>query len=272
MLDNFPFDSPEIRSERLRGIQNQMTSVDPSTLIHFEMASFVEIELINELLTKVIPYTDSLGMNEQESENLVHVQETGKISLSADSNPRVATTLDQMRNILKYHNQKYFASRETERSLKLLTRIHIHTLAFQLLVNVKGSKWKNLKNAAAKSSLTAHRHVCQTNYVNPESTQTLLDDSFSTSADPKVTAGDIRPKRIDIKLSDPVPCWNETISIGSSNSLDVEICVSPVLVCKEVSNDFSLFKPFVSDIQVTLFLFLRRRRLLALGIIFLQQG
>lgn len=233
MLDNFPFKPVSIRSERLMSVRNQMTTVEKSTLIHFEMASFVEIELIKELLTNVIPFSDSLGMNEQEVDNLVHVLETGKISLSADSNPRVATTLDQMRKVLRIVNLDYFKSRKTDKNFRMLSRIHIHTLAFQLLLNVKGSKWSNIKNAAAKSSLTAHRHVCQTSYVNPESAQLILDDSFSTSADPNDSEGDVRPKRIDIRSDDPVPCWNETIAIDPTTSLDVVICVSPVLVCKE---------------------------------------
>lgn len=232
MLDNFPFKPTSVRSDRLLRVRNQMTSVSPSTLIHFEMASFVEIELMNDLLVNVIPFSDSLGMNEQEVDNLVHVLETGKISLSADSNPRVATTLDQMRKILRDHNRKYFAKRASDGNLRMLTRIHIHTLAFQLLLNVKDSKWRNIKNAAAKSSLTAHRHVCQTSYVNPENSQLILDDSFATSTESHETVGDRRPLRVNIKQEDPAPCWNETIAIDS-RTIAVEICVSPVLVCKE---------------------------------------
>lgn len=233
MLDNFPFKPASVRNERLQSVKDQMTSVDPSTLIHFEMASFVEIELINELFKNVIPFADSLGMNEQEIDNLVHVLETGKISLSADSNPRVATTLDQMRKIFKTLNRNYFTNRKNDENVRMLSRIHIHTLAFQLLLNVKESKWRNIQNAAAKSSLTAHRHVCQTTYVNPEAAQLILDDSFSTSTETKETDGDVRPKRIKIRSENPVPCWNETIAINKSVKLDVQICVSPVLVCKE---------------------------------------
>lgn len=232
MLDNFPFKPPTVRSERLHSVKQQMTHVDPSTLIHFEMASFVEIELIEALLTNVVPFADSLGMNEQEVDNLVHVLETGRISLFADSNPRVATTLDQMRKIFKILNRNFFSKRGGDGDVRMLSRIHIHTLAFQLLVNVKNSKWRNIKNAAAKSSLTAHRHVCQTSYVNPESALLILDDSFSTSADTQQTEGDARPKRVEFKLTDPAPCWNETIRIDA-HQLDVEICVSPVLVCRE---------------------------------------
>lgn len=232
MLDNFPFKSPSVRSDRLRGVKEQMTSADASTLIHFEMASFVEIELINDLLVNIIPFVDSLGMNEQEIDNLARVLETGKISLSADSNPRVATTLDQTRKIFRILNKNYFANRKADTEVRQLSRIHVHTLAFQLILNVKQSKWQNIKNAAAKSSLTAHRHVCQASYVNPENAQLILDDSFATSTEPE-TEGDARPKRIDIKLTEPVPCWNETIAVDFSNKLDVEICVSPVLVCRE---------------------------------------
>lgn len=231
MLDNFPFKPTSVRSDRLTLVRKQMTSVFNSTLIHFELASFVEIELINDLLVNVIPYADSLGMNEQEVDNLVHVLETGKISLSADSNPRVATTLDQVRKIFKIHNRKYFESSKSDENVRMLSRIHVHTLAFQLLLNLRDSKWRNIKNAAAKSSLTAHRHVCQTSYVNPESAQLILDDSFATSIE-SLENGDKRPLRIDIKQSDPVPCWNETIEIDST-PFNVEICVSPVMICKE---------------------------------------
>jgi ADP-dependent glucokinase len=99
MLDNFPFKDPKEREQRLLRVRDQMSSVGKSTLIHFEMASFVEIELLNFLLKNIIPYSDSLGMNEQELDNLEQVLDTGEISLVADSNPRVATSLDQMRAI-----------------------------------------------------------------------------------------------------------------------------------------------------------------------------
>lgn len=232
MLDNFPFKSNEIRRERLQAVQRQMTSAKATTLIHFEFASFVEIELFNELLVNVLPYTDSLGMNEQEVDNLINVLETGKISLAADSNPRVASTLDQMRRVFKILNRDYFAKKSTNKHLRMITRIHIHTLAFQLILNVKKSPWKNIKHAAAKSSLTAHRHVCQTTYVNPENSLLILDESFSTSTDTQLN-GDVRPSRIDINSTEPVPCWSETLKVDKENLIDVEICISPVFVCKE---------------------------------------
>lgn len=232
MLDNFPFQSSEVRRERLQAVHKQMISAHAKTLIHFELASFVEIELYNELLVNVLPYSDSLGMNEQEIDNLINVLEHGKISLAADSNPRVASTLDQMRRVFKISHKNYLKNKSSDRHMRPLSRIHIHTLAFQMILNIKGSAWKNIKSATAKSVMTAHRHVCQTSYVNPENAVLILDDSFSTSTVTE-SEGDIRPSRIDIKSSDPVPCWEEKLKIDNGDLVDVEICVSPVLVCRE---------------------------------------
>lgn len=233
MLDNFPFQSSEVRRERLQAVQRQMISADAATRIHFELASFVEIELFNDLLVNVMPYSDSLGMNEQEVDNLINVLEHGKISLAADSNPRVASTLDQMRRVFKIMNRNYLKNKQSNKHVRALSRIHIHTLAFQMILNVKGSSWRNIKSATAKSVMTAHRHVCQSSYVNPESAMLILDDSFSTSTAAQPEEGDLRPSRIDIKPSEPVPCWEEKLQVANGELVEVEICVSPVLVCRE---------------------------------------
>jgi ADP-dependent glucokinase len=232
MMDNFPFATPSLRSERLNAVKKQMTSLDKETLTHFEMASFVEIELLNDLAKYILPYSNSLGCNEQEIDNLVHVLETGRISLVANSNPRVATTLDQMRRVFKIVNRNYFAQKEKDTDARMLTRIHIHTLAFQLVLNVKDSKWKNIKSSAAKSSLVAHRHVCQAGYVNPENAILILDDSFSTSAE-ESNETDVRPKRIDIKKASPgISCWMETLGVDLKNTVEIKICIAPNLVCR----------------------------------------
>ncbi len=46
-----------------------------------------------------------------------------------------------------------------------LTRMHIHTLAYQAIMVRKGSAWKDTRLAAAKASLTANRHVCASSKV-----------------------------------------------------------------------------------------------------------
>merc|ERR1712106_1229696 len=117
----------------------------------------------------------------------------------ADSNPRIAEVLDQMREVYSILS----VSKGTNRPV---TRIHLHTLAYQAILTAKGSPWKNNGAAAVKASLTAHRHVCADKDVKPENSFLIMDDSFSTSR--------------------PLTCWEE-------EDLGINICIAPVLVCAQ---------------------------------------
>lgn len=52
-------------------MQKFLQGMSTSTLVHFEMASFTEESLLKELAAKVVPFADSLGMNEQELPNIL---------------------------------------------------------------------------------------------------------------------------------------------------------------------------------------------------------
>ena len=62
-----------VRSARLNVLEKFMKELPVNTLSHFEMASFTEESLLKELVDKVLPYCDSLGMNEQELPNILGV-------------------------------------------------------------------------------------------------------------------------------------------------------------------------------------------------------
>lgn len=212
MMDNYPFMKGE-REVRLSSIKKQMKVQPPTTRIHFEMASFSEPHLMNYLMDNIIPYADSLGMNEQELANLVSMYQYGNVSLVTDSNPRVATVLDQMRLLLRLLKE----SREMHSQTRELTRLHVHTLAYQAILTLQPSRWARSDVAAAKSSLTAHRHVCASKKVDLDKAALIMDDSFSVS----VTHNS---ERVVIEPSHPVSCWSE-------NDGKIQLCVAPVLVC-----------------------------------------
>ena len=204
MMDNFPF-RPGQRLERIRKIRKMMETVDPDTLIHFEMASFVDESLLQELTEEIIPRSDSIGFNEQELPNLESMLTKGKVVEVADSNPRIAVMLDMMRTVYQKLSGR-------------VSRLHLHTLAYQAVMTARGSAWVNTGAAAVKASLTAHRHVCAESRVLPEKSFLIMDDSFTTSQ----TGG----RRIPFDNNRPLSCWEE-------EELDVVICVAPVLVCSE---------------------------------------
>ncbi|KAG9268665.1 ADP-dependent glucokinase-like [Astyanax mexicanus] len=213
MMDNFPFKQGE-REALLTHLARILSSASPQTSVHFEMASFVDEDLLLDLLGFVLPHTDSLGMNEQELPNLLSLFRGSNVTVLSDPNPRVATVLDQMRELYRIVNQR---QRETSTG-RPLTRLHVHTLAFQAMIVTHGSQWKNTMSAVAKASLTANRHVCGSADIDTSKARLIMDESFSISR----REGS---QRIPLQESRPVSCWAED---------DYEICVAPVLVCTEV--------------------------------------
>lgn len=213
MMDNFPFKQGE-REALLTHLARILSSASPQTSVHFEMASFVDEDLLLDLLGFVLPHADSLGMNEQELPNLLSLFRGSNVTVLSDPNPRVATVLDQMRELYRIVNQR---QRETSTG-RPLTRLHVHTLAFQAMIVTHGSQWKNTMSAVAKASLTANRHVCGSADIDTSKARLIMDESFSISR----REGS---QRIPLQESRPVSCWTED---------DYEICVAPVLVCTEV--------------------------------------
>ncbi|MEE6474935.1 hypothetical protein FKM82_010543 [Ascaphus truei] len=201
------------REARLQALQELLLSMDQRTGSHFEMASFVEHSLMKDLLEYVIPYSDSLGMNEQELPNLLSLIKGGNITVLSDPYPRVASILDQMRELYQL-----LQSQELKEGQRRLTRLHVHTLAFQAIIVTKGSMWKNTMSATAKASLTANRHVCGSSQIDTHKAKLIMDDSFSVSRE-------VGSPRIPLSESRPVSCWEED---------NYEICLAPVLVCTDV--------------------------------------
>ncbi|XP_029635163.1 ADP-dependent glucokinase [Octopus sinensis] len=212
MMDNFPFE-PDQRQLKLSELEQMMLSVSPETKIHFEFASFANSDLLSEIINKVVIHSDSLGMNEQELPNLVTALNDGSVTLISDAYPRIATVLDQMRFVYNH-----LQNRTNNISKRKVTRLHVHTLAFQAILTDKSSTWKHSMSATAKAALTAHRHVCGSVDIDTLKARLIMDDSFSTS---QVESG----QRIPLQKDRPVSCWNED---------DYEICVAPVLVCTQI--------------------------------------
>lgn len=226
VMDNDP-DQVAIRSVKLKSLAQQLANLPQSTLIHFEMASYVEVAYLKDIFRTIIPHTNSLGMNEQELQNLEQIFTNNEISLVADFNPTVERTWEQTRNIYKHIYREYLND-PAVKTTRGLSRIHVHTLAYQLIVTESGSDWRNSRNAAAKAALTAHRCVCGTDFVNPESAHLLLDGEFSVRDEKGQTT------KLTVTEKEPVQCWKESLTVDADKQslIEVQVCVAPVLVCR----------------------------------------
>jgi len=203
------------RDEHFAAIKELLSEVDEKTRVHFELASFVDDEILQNIKESVIPFSDSIGMNEQELPNLLSLMKTGKAISVSDAYPRIASVLDQMREIYKLTKAQNYP--------RLLSRLHVHNIAFQAIAVRKSAGWRKTMTATAISSLTAHRHVCQTEDIDLNYADVLMDESFSKSI-----LG-LADGRIHLNPEKPVSCWEETIA-GDA----FKICVAPVLVCRNV--------------------------------------
>ena len=212
ILDNFPGFNPGESGNIMRRVSSFLDT--QQIPIHFEMAPFNDEKFFDEMLREVIPYAGSMGMNEQELPNLWSKLLYGNITVVSSQKPRVATVLDLMRDVYRVSKENYNKGKKA----RPLTRLHIHTLAFQAILTTKGSNWKNTQAAAAKASLTATRHVCGSREIDPKKSKLFMDDSFSKSVVPG-------SPRVHFNPNSPVSCWEEH---------DYEICIAPVLVCTQV--------------------------------------
>ena len=213
MMDNFPYQDPRQGVKHLEKFSKILEKIPQNIPIHFEMAPFHQEELFQELLDKILPYANSLGMNEQELPNLRSYILYRNITKVASQKPRVAMVLDYMRDVYKKMKDN-----PTNGGRRQPSRLHVHTLAFQAILTSKDSHWKNSKAAVAKASLTATRHVCGSEIIDTHKSKLFMDDSFSVSVSPG-------SQRVPFNASQPVSCWDEH---------DYQICIAPVMVCTEV--------------------------------------
>ena len=187
------------------------------------MASFVEIACLQDVVSTVLRYSDSVGMNEQELPNLLSILTNGSVTAVSDAYPRVAKALDQMREVY------WLLRRMTEGipGVRRVTRLHVHTVAFQALLVAENDggvpPWKNTASATARASLAASRHTCGDHQVDIAQSRLILDHSFSSS----IVHGS---RRMALEPEQPVTCWNEVIG----DSTNIQICLAPVLVCTNV--------------------------------------
>ena len=157
MLDNSPIPI-EQRSTSIEHLANDIAQFRQSMdrpKIHFELASYTDNQLLGVIVDQIFPYIDSYGMNEQEVANLLSFIKFGNISFVSSPFPRIAHVLDEIRELF---------SLLTLIGDGRVSRIHVHTLAYQVVavrLNHHGQslKWPNSEAAMAKASLTAYRHT-----------------------------------------------------------------------------------------------------------------
>ncbi|KAM9312456.1 ADP-dependent glucokinase [Gastrophryne carolinensis] len=199
--------SQEARINRLQEAATALSDVPSDILIHLELASMTDGDLMRGIIHQVFPVISSLGLNEQELLFLSQSASGPHSILPAWSGiPDVGIVSDILFWVLK----------GSVREDSALTRIHFHTLAYHIIATIDGF-WENQVAAVAAGARAAGAQACATPKIDPSKVMLKSPLEFSTS---HTDTGPVA--RISAK--EPVAVWNKG---------GVTFHFTPVLVCKE---------------------------------------
>lgn len=206
----------EMRMEKLRLIRRNLMQVNPNIPVHLELGSVGDIDYVTEVLNRIVPYVDSLGLNEQELAFFSHVGNGPYTDLYpiAPGAVHVHKVVEMLRWLLTtYGHDK--SNLESKNYKYKLSRIHFHSLTFHLMV-YRGTDWSNLASGLAAGAKVAARQACQaTSGLNTDNLELRSPWSFVLDKE----AG----KSYQFEPQRPLASWMHN---------DIVFIYTPVLVCK----------------------------------------
>ncbi|KAH7485218.1 ADP-dependent glucokinase [Phytophthora ramorum] len=226
-------------------LQNLFLAQTPT---HYEFAAVSDFSLFDDTVRLVLPWVDSIGLNEQELFILHHYLVTGEEGTATTSRPTVAEISAQLHDVIQFASKakKNFQTSGEDKdedkqevlALAQLSRIHFHTLQFHIVCQKEGSMWEDPKAALVQSALMSSKVACG---KPPAPGSEAADDDkpkpMRTSAEMEVD-----PERIEILLArqqllsksqglkvdldpfSPVVTWQEA---------DFQCHLVPMLACKK---------------------------------------
>ncbi|XP_066448440.1 ADP-dependent glucokinase isoform X2 [Eleutherodactylus coqui] len=206
--------SQEKRASRLHEAASALSDVPSDILIHLELASMTDGDLMRGIIYQVFPLISSLGLNEQELLFLTQSANGPHSTLSAWSGvPDVGVVSDILFWILQGSGSEGSG----------LTRIHFHTLAYHIIATIEGF-WGNQVSAVAAGARVAGAQACASETIDPSRVTLKCPLEFSTSQ--TETGSTAR-----ISASEPVAVWRKG---------GVTFHFTPVLICKDPTRTVGL--------------------------------
>ncbi|KAG7376751.1 hypothetical protein PHYPSEUDO_012792 [Phytophthora pseudosyringae] len=228
-------------------LQNLFLAQTPT---HYEFAAVSDFSLFDDTVRLVLPWVDSIGLNEQELFILHHYLVTGEEGTATTSRPTVAEISAQLHDVIQFASKakKNFQSsgqdldkngdKEESLALTQLSRIHFHTLQFHIVCQKEGSMWENPTTALVQSALMSSKVACG----KPPAPGSSSGDSDKPKPMRTSAEMEVDPERIEVLLArqqllsksqglkvdldpfSPVVTWQEA---------DFQCHLVPMLACKK---------------------------------------
>jgi len=136
----------EARTNKLVEVSQFLKSLPADIISHFELASMSEAQLYADVAKHVLPYSSSMGANEQEIAALHDVLHGRPLnSAGYGAFPSVGSVVPKIVQIMQ----------------KIpLTRVHVHSLVFQAICQVSSGRWPDPSYSLLEATMTSLIQAC----------------------------------------------------------------------------------------------------------------
>ena len=212
----------EFPVERLDRVRALSAKVGAATAIHFELASIANDELTKDVAWTLLPYIDSLGLNEMELAALY-------AALGGDAVPRARLEMSNPEPADVFEAISYVFSKYAPEK-RALSRVHFHSLGYHVIAirtamkSDKSSKmlreWANNGAAVAAGSVAATLSGCSSTVEDLHG-----DDLELKRMSFMMDGGEVQK----VSESDPVVVYSANRTSGGDS---VKFFLAPVCICK----------------------------------------
>ncbi|CAI5706059.1 unnamed protein product [Peronospora effusa] len=224
-------------------LQNLFLAQTPT---HYEFAAVSDFSLFDDTVRLVLPWVESIGLNEQELFILHHYLVTGEEGTATTSRPTVAEISAQLHDVIQFaskakenfrtgsQNKNTKEDKQGTLALAQLSRIHFHTLQFHIVCQKKGSTWEDPTTALVQSALMSSKVACGKPAPASDGDEPqLMRTSAEMEVDPErieilLARQQLLSKRqglkVDLDPFSPVVTWQEA---------DFQCHLVPMLACKK---------------------------------------
>ncbi|RLN66802.1 hypothetical protein BBJ28_00018894 [Nothophytophthora sp. Chile5] len=223
-------------------LQNLFLAQTPT---HYEFAAVSDFSLFDDTVRLVLPWVDSIGLNEQELYILHHYLVTGEEGTATTSRPTVAEISAQLHDVVQFaaKAKQSFQSggddqeqdKQETLALAQLSRIHFHTLQFHVVCQKDGGMWEDPTTALVQSALMSSKVACGKPPAEAGTAENKagMRPSAEMEVDPErvellLARQQLVSKRQGLKVEldpfDPVITWQEA---------DFQCHLVPMLACKK---------------------------------------
>lgn len=198
----------------------------------------VDFSLFDDTVRLILPWVDSIGLNEQELYILHHYLVTGEEGTATNSRPTVAQISAQLHDVIQHSARAKLAfekqggkSQDPSETLALaqLNRIHFHTLQFHIICQKDDSIWEDPTTALIQSSLMSSKLACGKNNTTPAIMRHSADMEVDLDRVEVLLARELLLSKkqgltVSIDPESPVVSWREA---------DYQCHMVPMLACKK---------------------------------------